>query len=129
PPVRDDFRRYIVNGSGRMNRRPKIPRARKVMGVCVKTSSEGQVTVQGIQNMLPRTDGRRVPELDRAIFLQGSDAIGNDAIRRPIAAADDVAGPHRSRAQSLSCREIRISVTGENEFRGGFGGAVGVSSA
>jgi hypothetical protein len=54
--------------------------------------SKPKVSVQGFENMLPRANGMRTANTHRLSRKKAADEIRNQAIRRPVASADDVAG-------------------------------------
>src|ERR1035441_9829147 len=54
--------------------------------------SERDVASEGFDDVLPGTDGKRAANADRLAGDEAADQVGNEAIGRPVAAADDVAG-------------------------------------
>jgi hypothetical protein len=68
-----------------------------------KKGTEQQVTAEGFQDMLPGPDGMGTADADGLMTAQGADAIGNEAVRIPVAPADDVARPDRGGADAPVC--------------------------
>ena len=54
-----------------------------------------QIAAEGLQDVLPGTNGLGAADSDGLMTAQGTDAIRNEAVCAPVAAADDVASPGR----------------------------------
>jgi hypothetical protein len=53
---------------------------------------EEDVAVEGIEDVLPGADGVRAADADGRAGEEAADEVGDEAVGRPVAAADDVAG-------------------------------------
>lgn len=91
-----------------------------------QTRSEFKVAAERFENVLPWTRGVRVAHGDRLAALQMTDAIWNDTVLGPITAADDIAGAGRSDAFVGMIKKEGTTVSGGDNFRGGFRSAVAV---
>ena len=60
--------------------------------VAREAGGEPQVARERLEHVLPRPDGVRVADDDGLAGRQRAHAVGDDAVGRPVAAADDVAG-------------------------------------
>ena len=78
--------------------------------------------------MLPGTGGVGVAHADGLAGLQGADAVGHDAIERPVPAADDVARAGAGDFDGMPGEE-RAAVGGDGQLRHPFAGAVGIEAA
>ena len=53
---------------------------------------ERDVAVEGLDDVLPGSNGERAADADGLAGEEAADEVGNEAVGRPVAAADDVAG-------------------------------------
>ena len=53
---------------------------------------EGDVAVEGLEDVLPGADGVRAADADGLAGEEAADEVGDEAVERPVASADDVAG-------------------------------------
>ena len=83
--------------------------------------------------MLPWTDGIGVTNENRFLGRERANAIRDEPILSPIAAADHIAGSHDGQACSGGSRvwrvEKRFTVSSRDYFRRGLRGAIGIGSA
>ena len=77
--------------SSRRRRRQRQDRRRRRRGRAT-ACSEPEVARERLEHVLPGPHGVRVAHLDRCAGDERPDAVGHDAVRRPVAAADHVAG-------------------------------------
>src|SRR5688572_29489978 len=89
---------------------------------------EPEVTTERLKHMLPWAHGGFVAHWYRPAFFQSAHAIGHDAVRGPVAAADHIARA-RTRDFDLPAREERTPITADHDFRRRFARAVRVVSA
>jgi len=83
--------------------------------------------------VLPGPNRAGAADADGLMSAQGADAIGNEAVRTPVAAADDVARPGGGGADRPALRDVlrekRFQISAENEFCAPLGRAVGIMAA
>jgi hypothetical protein len=82
----------------------KVPGTGISLRILPQGGAELQVTAKGFQDVLPRADSIRAADADGLMAAQGADAVGNEAVRTPVAPADDVARPGRSGADNRDVR-------------------------
>ena len=100
----------------------------------VLVRGELQVTGEGLQHMLPGARGGGVAHRDGLAVLQVADAVWDDAVFCPVAAADDVAGAGGGDADSRRLARVRrveigAAIGGDGQLGGGLAGAIGVVAA
>ena len=71
----------------------EIPGAGILLRILPQGGAEQQVAAKGFQDVLPGPDGMGLADADELPAAEGADAIGNEAIRTPVAPADNVARP------------------------------------
>ena len=76
----------------------EVPGAGIFLWILPQGGAELQITAEGFQDVLPGPNGMGIADADGLMSAQGADAIGNEAVRTPVAAADDVARPGRGGA-------------------------------
>ena len=69
----------------------EVPGAGIFLWILPQGGAEQQVTAEGFKDMLPGPNRVGAADADRLMSAQGADAIGHEAVRTPVAAADDVA--------------------------------------
>src|SRR5262249_54395895 len=89
-------------------------------------AAEGGGAGQGIEHMLPRADGGGVAQHSGLAGPERAHEIGNQAIGRPVAAADDVAGAGAAEADAPG--RIGGAVGVDGQLGRGLGGAVGLAA-
>ena len=75
--------------------RPEIDSARRAVGRLHQRLRQREIPRERLEHMLPRPDGVRVAQRDRLARRERPDAVGNQPVGGPVAAADDVAGTGR----------------------------------
>src|SRR5262249_38994286 len=91
-PIRDDEPGQFADRDGVILGWAEVPGGGEPLIALDETFAQEQIASEGFENVLPGADGIRPPE---HAWLAGDDAaneIRDDAVRREIAAADDVAG-------------------------------------
>ena len=78
--------------------------------------------------MLPRPDRLGIAQGEGLAPGGRADEVGNQAIDRPVAAADDIAGAGAGQANA-PVREKPLGVSGGDQFLARLGGAVGIVAA
>ncbi len=92
----------------------------------------GEVEVAGerFEDVLPRAGGDFITDGDRLAGSEGAEAVGDDAISRPVASTDHV--PRTGAGEEDGgggMGEVGAAIRGDGEFRSSFTGAVGIVSA
>ena len=90
--------------------------------------AEMKVGSEGLENMLPRASGIRIANFNGLILTQGSDAIGNETISRPIATANDVARARARRPNPPRLRKKGGPIRGKDDLRATFRSAVRITT-
>ena len=111
--------------------RTEVPGPCQPLAVLVKQSPrELQVPRQRSEHVLPGPDGLRMAQADRLPGRERAEAIGHEAVRGPIAAADDVAGPGgRDPGGMASVPEEARAVAGDGDLGGRLAPAVRIVAA
>ena len=81
----------------------------------------GQLEIAGkrVEHVLPGPNGARASNPHRFAFGPSADAVGNQRIRRPVAAADDIAGASRG-DEAGRIREKAAAHAGGEKFGAAF---------
>ncbi len=113
--------------------RAEVPGAGILLRIFAKGGAHPQIAAEGFQDMLPGPDRMGAADADGLMKAQGADAIRNESVRAPVAAADDVTRPGGSGTDDpvlrSTLREKRLQISTENELRTALGSAVGVMAA
>jgi len=90
---------------------------------------EGDVAVQGFEDVLPGADGEGSADGDGLAGEEAADEVGDEAVGGPVAAADDVAGAGGGEGYFVVAdfidREVGLAVGGGDDLGAGLGGGVG----
>src|SRR4030095_4541410 len=70
----------------------EVPGRRKPDGILCESLGEAEISTQGLQDELPRPDGRRASDQTGLTQQEGPHQVGSDLVRCPVASADGVAG-------------------------------------
>jgi hypothetical protein len=91
-PARGERLHQIGNGAEALRIRAEVQGRRRAHGVGRHRLRQHQIARERIEHVLPRPHRLRIAERDRRARLKSLDDIADDAVRRPVPAADDVAG-------------------------------------
>ena len=94
---------------------------------------EAHVAVKGLEDVLPGADGVRAAGGDGGSGEKTADEVGNEAVERPVAAANDVAGAGGGYGYAMPGEvaggEEGLAEGGGDDLGAGLGGGVGVVAA
>src|SRR5207302_5124892 len=96
--------------------------------LCEQTGPEPQIAAQWLEYVLPWARRPGAAHADRLPARPGADAVGNDALRGPVPAADYVTGPRYRHARRGVFEEgVKIGIS--DQIRAALGPAVRIASA
>jgi hypothetical protein len=94
---------------------------------------EADVAVQGLEDVLPGADGVGAADADGLAGEEAADEVGDEAVERPVAAADDVAGAGGGEGDvvlgEFGGGEEGLAVGGGDDLGAGLGAGVGIVAA
>lgn len=88
----DYFGGNVPYGGDALEIGPEVPPFAVADGVVPHFLSKQHITAERLKDVLPWAYGLGRPYVDGIACLKGTDAIGDYAVRCPVATADDVAG-------------------------------------
>ena len=104
-----------IIGAGQVRRRPK-------------SLGENHVAAQRLQNVLPGPDGVRPPDLRHFSRLPGAQDIRDQAVARPVAPADHIAGARAGHRHALLGQE-RLPIAGDADLARGLARRIRIVAA
>ena len=99
--------------------RSEVPCATECIRIFQKAHCQQKITGKGVQDMLPGAGSLRISDDDGFASGQGADAIGNDTILCPVAAADDVSSAGCGKAKmgaKAFLSKVRAAIGGSRQF-------------
>ena len=107
----------------------EVPASGVVRGGVPEGFGEHEITAQRFEHVLPRTDRSGIAHRGGASLLKRADAVRNQAVFRPVSAADDISRASGSDGASAFWREEGAAPGGDGDFTCAFAGRVGIVSA
>ena len=107
--------------------RAEVQGRRRAHGIGRHGLRQHQIARQRIEHVLPRPHGLGIAQRDRLACLERLDDVADDAVRRPIPAADDVAGTRRRNVAGAPEEALPEGIG--DKFGTRLGAAVGIVSA
>ena len=133
PGIDEDFSER-PHGDGIADGRTEIPAAGPAgRRLREHRAGEGEISGERFEHVLPGADRRGVSYRHRLACRQMPHDVRDDPIDGPIAAADDVAGPHRRQLHAMLGQPLRRKVAAticrREELSGALARAVGIAAA
>ncbi len=127
PPAHEASRQF-ADRHGRSVGRSEVPGPGETHGIFRKAPGQKKITRERIQNVLPGTGGPGIPDDDGLPCRKRPDTVGDEAVGRPVAAADDVARPGRGETRVRTAAagvEIGPGIRPADDLRCTFAGTYG----
>ena len=98
-------------------------------GASSKGEGEVKIARKRFENMLPRTGGGFVADLDGLTPFEGAETVWDNAVQCPVTTANDIAGARGGNCNRVLGAKEGSAVRGNNKFGTALGSAVRVVAA